>query len=319
MAAIGATRLVVFGESPPPGLGSGHDLTVGLCPRGTEPPSEAASQSFDVVLVEAGPGPGSLPRCGVAVESVDAAMAKLTSAVSTHPLSVAVLLDVVRRSAQLTVADGLVTESLAYSTLLAGPEFAEWLSHREHRDMPADAGDVVGLERVGDVLRVMLDRPQRHNAYNSRMRDALCDALDVAVLDDSITAVEISGAGPSFCSGGDLDEFGTTPDVVTAHLIRTQRSAGRRMHQLRARTTVVVHGSCIGAGIELPAFAGRVVARPGATFALPELAMGLIPGAGGTVSLPRRIGRWRTVWLAMAGSPIDAETARSWGLVDEVE
>jgi enoyl-CoA hydratase/carnithine racemase len=61
-----------------------------------------------------------------------------------------------------------------------------------------------------------------------------------------------------------------------------------------------------------------VVAAPGTAFVLPELAMGLLPGAGGTVSLPRRIGRWRTLWLALTGTALDARTAREWGLVDEV-
>ncbi len=79
-----------------------------------------------------------------------------------------------------------------------------------------------------------------------------------------------------------------------------------------------VHGACIGAGIELPAFARRVVAREDTWFQLPELAMGLVPGAGGTVSIPRRIGRQRTAWLALTSQRIDAETAWRWGLVDEL-
>jgi enoyl-CoA hydratase/carnithine racemase len=79
---------------------------------------------------------------------------------------------------------------------------------------------------------------------------------------------------------------------------------------------VELHGACIGAGIELPAFAGEVKAHGGTWFQLPELAMGLIPGAGGTVSLPRRIGRWRTAWMALSGSRLELDTALEWGLVD---
>ncbi len=81
---------------------------------------------------------------------------------------------------------------------------------------------------------------------------------------------------------------------------------------------MLVHGACVGAGVELPAFAARVVAREDATFELPELSMGLVPGAGGTVSLPRRIGRQRTAWLCLTGARIDARAALAWGLVDEV-
>ena len=82
--------------------------------------------------------------------------------------------------------------------------------------------------------------------------------------------------------------------------------------------TAYVHGGCVGAGVELPAFAGRVVADPAATFWLPELGMGLVPGAGGTVSIPRRIGRQRAALLAVTGRRIDAATALAWGLVDDI-
>ena len=71
--------------------------------------------------------------------------------------------------------------------------------------------------------------------------------------------------------------------------------------------------------MELPAFAGHVVADPATTFALPEVSLGLVPGAGGTVSLPARIGRHRTALLALLGHPIDVPTALAWGLVDGVE
>jgi enoyl-CoA hydratase/carnithine racemase len=85
-----------------------------------------------------------------------------------------------------------------------------------------------------------------------------------------------------------------------------------------SRLHVVVHGACVGAGIELPAFADHVVAHPDASFRLPEVSMGLVPGAGGTASLPRRIGRQRTAWMALTGAPVEPMTALSWGLIDEV-
>jgi enoyl-CoA hydratase/carnithine racemase len=97
------------------------------------------------------------------------------------------------------------------------------------------------------------------------------------------------------------------------------RSPARLMASLASRTEVRLHGACMGAGIELPAFAGRVVADPNAVIALPELSLGLIPGAGGTTSLPRRIGRQRTALLALSGMHLDARTALTWGLVDRVE
>ena len=150
------------------------------------------------------------------------------------------------------------------------------------------------------------------------MRDQLVEAFELARLDDSITEIHLRGDGPSFCAGGDLDEFGARPDPATAHLVRILQSAGRSIEAVGTRVTAHVHGACRGSGVELPAFAGRVVASSDATFGLPEVQLGLIPGAGGTVSLPRRIGRHRTAWLALTGRSIDAPTALSWGLVDDV-
>ena len=86
-----------------------------------------------------------------------------------------------------------------------------------------------------------------------------------------------------------------------------------------SRTTAFVHGGVVGAGVELAAFARQVVAANGTTFRLPEVAMGLIPGAGGTVSVTGRIGRWRAAWLMLTGSVLDARRARIWGLVDHVQ
>jgi enoyl-CoA hydratase/carnithine racemase len=165
---------------------------------------------------------------------------------------------------------------------------------------------------------ISLTRPHVHNAFNMAMRDELVEALTVALADPTIRKVVLRGEGPSFCSGGDLDEFGSLPDPATAHAVRTTRSPARLLSECAERAQVTVHGACVGAGVELPAFASRVAAREDARFWLPELAMGLVPGAGGTVSLPRRIGRQRTAWLALSGDPIDAETARSWGLVDQI-
>ncbi len=163
---------------------------------------------------------------------------------------------------------------------------------------------------------MQLDVPERRNAFNSHVRDAVISALEIAEWDESIREVVLSGAGPVFCAGGDLDEFGTSTDLVAAHRVRVTRSAGLRVHGLRDRVHARVHGACIGAGIEVPAFASRITASPDTRFRLPEVAMGLIPGAGGTVGIPRRIGRWRTAYMALRGHDVDVATALEWGLVD---
>jgi enoyl-CoA hydratase/carnithine racemase len=234
-----------------------------------------------------------------------------------NPIAVAALDLLLDATAELDVPRALIVESATYSTLQAGPEHQAWLRAHKRRRRGPDA-EPVRMTRDNGGLRLTLNRPEVRNAFNAAMRDGLLEGLALARDDDTITAVVIDGAGPNFCSGGDLDEFGTTPDPATAHLVRVARSVGRAIHERRERVTVVVHGTCVGAGVELTAFAGRVVARPDATFRLPEIEMGLVPGAGGTVSLPRRIGVERTRWMAVTGSAIDAATALDWGLVDTI-
>lgn len=232
----------------------------------------------------------------------------------TAAVSLAVLL---RHSRDLPVDHALAVESAVYSTLQAGQEFARWRSTTTPTidDHP---GATVMVDRQGDEMRVTLDRPDRHNAISRRLRDDLCSALAVAVADDSISRITVTGNGPSFCSGGDLAEFGGRSDPAIAHVVRLALSPARLMHDLAARTTVRIHGATLGGGIEIAAFAEHVVAHPDTRIGLPEVSLGLIPGAGGTVSLPRRIGRQRTAALALAIDHIDASTAWAWGLVDDI-
>jgi len=246
-------------------------------------------------------------------------VAAVTARAAANPTAAATLTQVLRATASLDVVDALRVESLAYSMLLAGPEFQRWLAGQTTKRTDTDNDDVVQSESRGGVLHVALNRPHVHNAFNAAMRDALVEAFTVARTDWSVGTVEMTGNGPSFCSGGDLTEFGTAEDPVRAHLIRTARSVGASLHELRDKLTVRVHGTCVGAGVELPAFARRVVAAKDTTFRLPEVGMGLIPGAGGTVSLPRRIGRERTLLLALTGTTLSAQDALDWGLVDAVE
>lgn len=259
------------------------------------------------------------PRPCVALPDPAEAASSLQAMAAACPRACLVLSQVLRASAGLDVRSALNVESFAYSTLLGGAEFRRWLDSRPARPVPPPGPDPAVLtERDGGVVRVTLNRPERRNAYSRELRDALVEVLLVPALDDTVTRVVIAGAGPSFCSGGDLDEFGTTPDISTAHLIRTSGGAAGLLHRVADRAEVRVHGACVGAGIELAAFAGRVIAQPGTTFRLPEVGMGLIPGAGGTVSIPRRIGSWRTLYLALSGTALDAGTAARWGLVDQI-
>jgi enoyl-CoA hydratase/carnithine racemase len=212
---------------------------------------------------------------------------------------------------------GLVAESAVYSMLQSGPEFAAW--RHGHPPTPVrDDAPRVRVERHGPIHDIVLTRPARHNALDARMRDELSTALGAALADDGAPVV-LRGEGPSFCSGGDLAEFGTFPDPVHAYAIRLGRSVAALVDELAPRLVVGLHGAALGAGIELAAFAGHVVAADDTRSGLPELGLGLIPGAGGTVSIPRRARRSHFLeLLLMPDGTIPATTARDWGLVDEV-
>jgi enoyl-CoA hydratase/carnithine racemase len=264
------------------------------------------------------PGPGLY---AVTVPDAGAALARLARAVATSPRAAVTLCQLLRVTSALPVPQALVVESLAYSALLAGPEFRRWRDHTPRRE-PLTVAEPVRLDRdPHDTgrLTITLDHPARRNALGRQMRDAIVEAFSLAATDPTVREVHLSGNGPAFCSGGDLDEFGLTPDVATAHLIRTGRSPAGAIHAVARRTVAHLHGACVGAGIELPAFARTVLTTPDASLRLPEIAMGLIPGAGGTVSFPRRIGRWRTAYLALTGEALSGTTAVAWGLADRLD
>jgi len=243
----------------------------------------------------------------------------IRSTVEAAPLASMALAQLLRHSEGLSVHEGLIAESLVYSTLQNGPEFQRWLATRDPIWRKPVLEPAVRVERLGNRLLLALNRPGKHNAFSAEMRDALFEALQVAASDPSVEEVRIRGEGSSFCSGGDLDEFGTLPDPATAHAIRSTRNVGRLLASLAERVCFEIHGACIGAGMELPAFAKRVVAWEDAYFELPEVGLGLVPGAGGTVSIPRRIGRQRTAYLALSRMRLDVETALGWGLIDEIK
>ncbi len=260
-----------------------------------------------------------VPELVDVVAATEADAAQVTDAIARCPIASLVLVRLLRYNERVDAAGRLFAESLAYSTLQHGAEFEAWLAGRQKRPSKTETETpAVLLERNDDELRITLNRPHKRNAYSSGLRDALCEALGLVAEDPSIRRAVLDGAGPCFSAGGDLGEFGEAADAGRAHASRTTRSAGALIHRLRDRVEARLHGACIGAGIELPAFAGHVVARPDAFFQLPEVGMGLIPGAGGTASILPRIGRHRLAFMALTGVRIDVSTALEWGLVDAV-
>lgn len=255
------------------------------------------------------------------VLTTEAELERAVANIERNPIAAAVLVQVLSSTCELDLLPALNFESLAYATLQSGREFEAWLAdHRAQRPRAevSEPDDIVLVSRVSERLDIVLNSPQTRNSMSVRMRDALTDAFKLVVMDDGITQVNVSANGPVFSSGGELNEFGLVEDPAAGHRIRVLRNPARYLALRAERYTFHVHRACIGAGIELPAFAGRLTATANTFFQLPELAMGLIPGAGGCVSLPRRIGRQRTAYMALLGKRITAERALEWGLIDAI-
>ncbi len=277
-----------------------------------------AQQPIPVVGVGRDRKSGLIGAMDVLVDTT-AELQAITEQIERYPRACAVLVQVLRVTGELDPLAALAMESLAYAALQGGAEFARWLEARPPmQPKRGSAENIVLLERTGDNLQVVLNCPQNRNALSAAMRDALTDAFRLAVQDSSITGIDVSARGPCFSAGGDLSEFGTMTDLARAHSVRMTHMPARYLAACRERCTFHLHGACIGAGIELPAFAARLVAKADTTFRLPEVSMGLIPGAGGCVSIPRRIGRQRTARMAILGETVTAEQALGWGLIDEI-
>ena len=279
-------------------------------------------QPIPVIGVVHESGKSSLEDTVDLIVSDDDQLSAVVDKIIRNPQASAVLVQVVRTTISLPVAQALNVESLAYSTLQGGEEFARWLhefhSGRGARTPPQITDSPILVSRKGNLLEIILNTPENRNALSVPMRDALSEAFKMVIMDRSIEHVNVYGNGPSFSAGGDLTEFGDSSDRALAHQIRLLRMPAQYLAQEAGRYTFHLHGACIGAGIEMPAFAGRLVASPDTFFILPEVGMGLVPGAGGCVSIPRRIGRQKMNWLAITGERLSADKALEWGLIDEM-
>jgi enoyl-CoA hydratase/carnithine racemase len=237
--------------------------------------------------------------------------------VLAQPQAAAVVGQLLRLLPSLPAEEGLTAESLAYGLLQGSAAHREWIAGQVRQPIES-APREVRIDRTGDHLTVTLDDPASGNAIDRAMRDALYAAFGLAALDPEIARVSLRGAGRTFSLGAELAEFGTTTDPATAHAIRRQTLPARMIAPVADRLDVHVQGGCVGAGLEIAAWADRFTATPDAWFQLPELAMGVLPGAGGCVSLTRRIGRQRTALLILSGKRISARIALGWGLVDAI-
>ena len=177
----------------------------------------------------------------------------------------------------------------------------------------------VALDRPDDALWVRLDRPEKLNAINLELRDALWEALTLVRDDPTLRVVVFEGAGErAFSAGADISEFGTAPSLLDARAARLRRDIWGLLGALDLPLVAALHGVVFGAGLELALACDLRVAAEDALLALPEVGLGYIPSAGGTQLLPRHLPAGEAARMILTGDPIDAERAYALGLVHAV-
>ena len=169
------------------------------------------------------------------------------------------------------------------------------------------------------IAWVTLNRPAVLNAINLQMRDDLWTVLDAIDLDPDVGVAIFHGAGErAFSSGADISEFGTAPSYDAARRARLGRDLWDRMRRTQKPLIAAIQGYAFGAGCELALLCDLRIVSEDARLGLPETALGYIPTAGGSQTLPRTIGRGLALDLILSADPITAAQALEWGLVQRV-
>lgn len=181
------------------------------------------------------------------------------------------------------------------------------------------AEPTVLYSREGAVAHVVLNRPRVINAYNIQMRDELYQALEAVRDDPEVRVAVLRGAGErGFCAGADLTEFGTAPSLDMARRVRWERDVWGLFLGMRKPLVAALHGYVIGSGVEMACLCDIRIASEDAIFRMPEVALGMVPAAGGTQTLSRAIGRARALDMVLTNRQVDAREALSIGLVHRV-
>jgi enoyl-CoA hydratase/carnithine racemase len=165
---------------------------------------------------------------------------------------------------------------------------------------------------------VTLNRPRVLNAYNVEMRDELFSVLQAIDDDPAIRVLVLRGAGRAFCSGGDVSEFGAAPSPLVARWVRWRRDVWGLLRSLDAVSVAAVHGHAAGSGLEMALMCDLVFLADDAVLSLPECSLGMIPGVGGTQTLPRAVGLGRALEIVLTGRRVDAREAVRIALANRV-
>src|SRR6201986_1776107 len=173
--------------------------------------------------------------------------------------------------------------------------------------------------RDNGILLVTLNRPEAANAMNTQMGLDLITLFEGFSVDlDNLRVVILTGQGRAFCAGGDLKQRnGMTDEQWQAQHLVFERML-RAILACPLPLIAAVNGAAYGGGCELAAACDFVYAATEARFALTEVTLGIMPGAGGTQNLPRAVGERRAKELILSGLPFSATEAEQWGLVNRV-
>jgi enoyl-CoA hydratase/carnithine racemase len=172
------------------------------------------------------------------------------------------------------------------------------------------------------IGRIVLNRPERMNAFTFEMIDAWRAALEECRRDDAVKVVIVTGAGAAFCSGGDIVEMGDrleqTPEQRKAELFDRIERIPLALEDLDKPVIAAVNGVATGAGMDMALMCDLRYAAQGARFAETYVNVGLVPGAGGAHFLPRLVGVSKALELFWTGDFIDADEAMRIGIVNKV-
>lgn len=183
--------------------------------------------------------------------------------------------------------------------------------------MTQDKGSV-RYEVDGPIGTITLSRPEKRNSMTQKMFDELDTAVVKAAGLEGLRVLVIKGDGKTFCAGDDLAELVAMNVVqVRDFLIRAQ-STFTRLEALPIPVVAAVEGHALGGGLELALACDLILASSGAAMGLPETGLGVIPGLGGTIRLPRRVGLGRAKELVYSGRLVQADEAKNIGLVEAV-
>src|SRR5437667_4990918 len=182
----------------------------------------------------------------------------------------------------------------------------------------SQSDETILVERRGSVAIITINRPEKRNALNIQTRAEGAAVLDELRADDSVRIVIITGAGDkAFIAGADIAEF-TERTAIAQREVMLERSLFNAIDRFPKPIIAMVHGYCLGGGCEVALACDIRIASEKASFGQPEINLGIIPGGGGSQRLTRLVGEGKAMELILTGEIIDAHTAFTLGLANQV-